>query len=310
MIISASYKTDIPAFYGDWFLNRLAAGFCRMVNPYGGQLHDIDLSPDAVDGFVFWTRNPGPFRGALSEVDRRGFPFVIQVTVTDYPRALDAATIDADSAVELIKALARDHGPAGVVWRYDPIVTSDLTPAAWHEKNFARLAEALCGAVDECVISFMQPYRKTRRNLDAAARDHGFAWQDPQDDDKQALLVTLAAIAADHGIAVTLCGQPDLIVDGVGEARCIDADRLARVAGHPPAGTAKSHRKTCRCDASRDIGDYDSCPHGCAHCYAVQSRDRAKRRFAAHDPTGEFLAPRDRSINEEPIIAGAAEPAG
>ena len=87
MIISASYKTDIPAFYGRWFLNRLDAGYCLMVNPYGRQTHRIDLSPAAVDGFVFWTRNPGPFGQAFKAVAARGNPFMIQVTVTGYPRA-------------------------------------------------------------------------------------------------------------------------------------------------------------------------------------------------------------------------------
>ena len=294
MIISASYKTDIPAFYGDWFMNRLDAGGCRMVNPYGGQIHDIDLGPAAVDGFVFWTRNPDPFRDALAEVRRRGLPFIVQMTVTGYPRALDAATIDSQAAVALMTELARDYGPSAVVWRYDPIVVSDLTPPAWHKATFARLAGALRGVVDECVVSFVHGYRKTRRNLDAAARAHGFDWRDPADDEKQDLLADLRAIAVDHGIALTLCGQPHLLVGGVLESRCIDARRLATVAGRPLAAPARPHRKTCRCAASRDIGDYDSCPHGCVYCYAVEGRDQAKQRFAGHDPNGDMLVTASR----------------
>ena len=289
MIISASYKTDIPAFYGDWFINRLDAGRCRMVNPYGGQVYDIDLGPGAVDGFVFWTRNPGPFKGALAEVRRRALPFVVQMTVTGYPRPLDAATIDSGTAVALMAALARDYGPSAVVWRYDPVVVSDLTPVDWHKAMFSRLAGALRGSVDECVVSFVHGYRKTRRNLGAAARAHGFDWRDPTDDEKRNLLADLAGIAADRSIALTLCGQPHLVVDGVAEARCIDDRRLATVADRPLAAPSRSHRKTCRCAASRDIGDYDSCPHGCVYCYAVQDRERAKRHFAAHDPGGEML---------------------
>jgi hypothetical protein len=294
MIISASYKTDIPAFYGDWFINRLDAGRCRMVNPYGGQVHDVDLRPGAVDGFVFWTRNPGPFQGALAEVRRRGLPFVVQMTVTGYPRPLDAATIDGAAAVALMADLARAYGPAAVVWRYDPIVASDMTPPDWHASTFARLARALRGVVDECVVSFVHVYRKTRRNLDAAARVQGFDWRDPDDDEKRSLLAGLAATAADHGITLALCGQPHLLVDGVAEARCIDARRLATVAGRPLAAAARAHRKSCRCDASRDIGDYDSCPHGCVYCYAVEGRGRAKSRFADHDPDGELLIPQAR----------------
>jgi len=124
VIISASYKTDIPAFYGRWFLNRLAAGYCLMVNPYGRQTHRIDLSPAAVDGFVFWTRNAWPFGQAFEAVAARGDPFMVQVTVTGYPRALESSVLEPGRAVDQIRVLAERWGPRAVVWRYDPIVLS------------------------------------------------------------------------------------------------------------------------------------------------------------------------------------------
>src|SRR5208282_4624681 len=117
MIISASYKTDIPAFYGRWFMARLEAGFCRMVNPYGGQVYEVPLTRDAVDGFVFWTRNPGPFGEALSELRRRGFPFILQLTITGYPRALESSVIEPHRSIELAQTLAREFGAKCVVWR-------------------------------------------------------------------------------------------------------------------------------------------------------------------------------------------------
>ncbi len=171
---------------------------------------------------------------------------------------------------------------------------SSLTPAPWQRENFARLAGALEGLVDEVVVSFMQPYRKTTRNMTVAAQTGGFEWWDGPNEEKAALLGNLARIAADHKMTLTLCGQPELLADGIGEASCIDAVRLSDVAGRPVSAKRKPHRKTCACDASRDIGDYDTCPHGCAYCYAVADRATAKRRFAAHDADGEFLiAPRD-----------------
>jgi hypothetical protein len=289
MIISASYKTDIPAFYGAWFENRLAAGECRMVNPYGGQVHTVSLAAPDVDGFVFWTRNPGPFLGALDTVRLRGFPFIVHTTITGYPQGLDFATIEAARAVAHLDHVRRRFGARAAVWRYDPVVLTSLTPPAWHRANFAALARSLRGIVDEVVVSFVQVYRKTARNMDARARAAKFEWWDPPDDEKRALLGDLAAIAAENGIAPTLCGQPHLAVPAMGEARCIDARRLGDVAGRPIAAPAKPHRKRCGCWASRDIGDYDTCPHGCAYCYAVESRHVAKRRHRAHDPAGEFL---------------------
>jgi len=290
MIISASYRTDIPAFYGSWFLNRLAAGHARVANPYGGRPGRVDLTPAAVDGFVFWTRNLAPFFGALDAVDGLGLPFVVQYSLTGLPRALERSVPAPEAAVEAMRAVRRRWGPRALVWRYDPIAVTTLTPPDRHRATFARLAAALEGTCDEVVVSFLQPYRKTARNLDAAARAHGFAWRDPEAGEKRALLADLAGLAAERGMALTLCTQPALEgVPGTGPARCVDAGRLADVAQRPLAAKARGNRPGCLCAESRDIGDYDTCPHGCAYCYAVADRDRAGARFKAHDPEGEFL---------------------
>jgi hypothetical protein len=291
VIVSASYRTDIPAFHGRWFLGRLAAGSCRVANPYGGPDRTVRLDRGAVDGFVFWTRNPAPFAEALAAVHRRGDPFVVQQTVTGYPRGLDAATPTAAQGVAALRAVSKHYGRRAAVWRYDPIAVTDSTPAAWHRENFARLAGLLSGAVDEAVVSFLQVYRKTRRNLDRAAQANGFSWRDPDDGEKAALLADLAAIAADHGIRLTVCGQPSLLGGTVGEARCIDAARLSDVAGRDIAAADKPHRAGCACARSTDIGAYDTCPHCCVYCYAVTDRERAKQRIATLDPAADSLSP-------------------
>ena len=289
MIVSASYKTDIPAFYGAWFLNRLKAGYCKMINPYGRQISTIPLTNPEVDGFVFWTRNIGPFQGILPEVTKRGFPFIVQYTITGYLRALEPSVIDWQRAVDQMRALADDFGPQVAVWRYDPVVLSSVTSAEWHIQNFTRIARKLEGATDECVISFAHSYVKTRRNMDAAAKDHEFSWSDPGAPWKQDMSEKFAAIASQWGMKLTICAQPEFASGEAGESRCIDAARLSRVVGHPIAARQKGNRPGCACFESRDIGDYDSCPHGCVYCYAVRNRSLARARFAAHDPDSEFL---------------------
>ncbi|PWC88665.1 DNA repair photolyase [Azospirillum sp. TSH100] len=289
MIISASYKTDIPAFYGRWFLNRLDAGHCRMVNPYGGQTYRIDLTRPAVDGFIFWTKNLGPFLPALDSVAERGFPFVVQYSITGLPTVLERSVPAWEMAVRHMIQVRERWGPRAAVWRYDPIALTDATPLDWHRESFARIAHALRGITDETVVSFLQPYRKTARNLAAA----GIGWRDPKGEEKRALLVELAGIAAGEGMALTLCTQPELAgIPGTAPARCVDATRMSDVAGHPVTAREKGNRPGCLCAESRDIGDYDSCPHGCVYCYAVAERGMARRRFAAHDPEEEFLVAR------------------
>lgn len=294
MIVSASYRTDIPAFYGDWFLARLREGRCRVANPYGGRPSEVSLRRDDVDGFVFWTRNARPFATALREVAEREYPFAVQFTVVGYPRVIDASVIDAVNAVAQVRELASRYGPRAVVWRYDPIVVTSITGMDWHRENFRSLADALAGATDEAVVSFMAPYQKTRRNLDAAAARASFDWSDPEAGAKRALLGDLADIAAERGMRLTLCSQPELQTEGIEGARCIDAERLSDVAGYRISGRRKGNRPGCLCSESRDIGAYDTCPHGCAYCYAVRSPATAKRLYHRHDKESDTLQPVDR----------------
>lgn len=301
MIISASYKTDIPAFYGEWFMNRLRAGSCKMVNPYGGQIYTINLNLEDVDGFVFWTKNIGPLLKHLPEVRERGYPFIVQHTITGYPRELEDRVINSAHTVAHIQRLANEYGPDVAVWRYDPIVFSSLTPIDWHHRNFAALAQALEGTTDEVIISFAQIYKKTKRNMNLAAQEFGFDWHEHEticQEQGRDLAVEFAQIAQSHGMQLKVCSQKTFLVSGlIEEARCVDAARLENVAGQALEHTIplKGNRLECGCFASRDIGAYDTCPHGCVYCYAVQHRDLALSRYKAHDPAGEFLFPPGRT---------------
>jgi hypothetical protein len=291
MIISASYKTDIPTFYGDWFMNRLKAGYCKMLNPYNRHVVRVSLLLNDVEGIVFWTKNIGPFIKNLPEVKQRGFPFIIQHTINGYPRALEQAVVDSARAVEQVRKVADMFGSRVCVWRYDTIINSSLTPREYHIETFSRLANALEGATDEVVISFAHLYRKMLRNMDVAAREHGFTWSDPDDEWKKGMVAELASIASAHKIRLTICSQPNFIIPGCNEARCVDAKRLSDVSGKPVVAPLRGGRAQCGCYASRDIGEYDTCPHGCVYCYAVQNQSLAKARYKQHDPNGESLFP-------------------
>ena len=295
MIISASYKTDIPTFYGEWFMNRLDAGYCKMVNPYNQQVYKVELTPESVDGFVFWTKNIGPFLKYLPDIQKKGYVFIVQHTINGYPRKLEFKVINYSHTIEHMKKLSGEYGPNVAIWRYDPIIISSLTPLDWHEHNFERLAVALEGTTDEVVVSIAQIYKKTKRNMDWAAKEFDFSWNEHEEMQLEVvreLVKKLAQIAKSYGMQLKICSQEKYLIPGVvEEARCVDANRLERVANKPIEGKSrqKGNRKECGCFASKDIGEYDTCPHGCVYCYAVQNRDLALQRNKAHDPTSEFL---------------------
>ncbi len=297
MIISASYKTDIPTFYSEWFMNRLRAGYCKMVNPYSQQIYTVSLTLESVEGFVFWTKNIGPFLKHLVEVKRMEYPFIIQHTITGYPRELEYRVIDYSHTIDHMRRLADLYGPHVAVWRYDPIVISSLTPSDWHLHNFEKLARSLKGTTNEVVVSFAQIYKKTRRNMDWAAREYGFSWSDHEANSAgsvRKLMGELAEISRSYGMLFKICSQKAFHTPGLtAEARCVDAERLAKVSGKTIVDKVelRGNRKECGCFASKDIGEYDTCPHGCAYCYAVQHRGLALERYKEHDPTGEFLFP-------------------
>jgi len=262
-----------------------------MVNPYGRQVYTVDLRREAVDGFVFWTRNIGPFMDALKEVRGGGYPFVVQYGITGYPGAIEHSVIDIAKSIEHVRRIAEEYAPRVAVWRYDTIVFSSLTPREFHLRTFERLASAMEGATDEVVISLTHLYNKTLRNMNAAASQFSFTWNDPPDEQKLRLAAELVQIAKAHRMQLSVCSQRPYIVEGAADARCIDAARLSDVGGKPIDTRLKDNRKECDCYQSRDIGEYDTCPHGCASCYAVGSQATARRRFSEHDPDSEFLFP-------------------
>jgi hypothetical protein len=285
MILSASYRSDIPAFHGDWFLAALTAGEVAVANPYNRRTSIVNLRPNAVDGYVFWTRNARPFARALAAVAAQGKPFVVQYTIIGYPRSLDANVIDPALAIANAREIAHAYGRRAVVWRYDPILLTPETETAWHRANFAKVADALAGITDEVIISFAQLYAKSARNLAKA----GLIWRVPDLAEQAALTAELGEAAAQRGMSLSLCTQPDLsAASGLPGARCVDAARLGDIAGRPVAAAAKGNRPGCLCAESRDIGAYDSCVHGCNYCYAVSDHTAVQRRMratrSAHSP--------------------------
>ena len=260
----------------------------RYQNPYGPQVVTVSLKPEDVHAFVFWSKNYGPFVKHLDELDARGYDFYFHYSITGLPRVLEEKVPDWTACAQNFIELSRRYSPQHVQWRYDPIVFSTLTPFEFHIETFRRMAQRLEGSTERCYISFLDIYRKARRNLQSV--EAILTVDDPAQERKLELALRLAEIAAEHGITLYTCAEDFAAVGPIQRGACVDKDILDRLWPHKARKMALSgNRNRCGCYDSRDIGMYDTCPHGCLYCYAVLNRSLALKRFAQHDPTADCL---------------------
>jgi hypothetical protein len=230
----------------------------------------VDLRPEAVTALVLWTRDPRPLVPHLEELADRGYPFTFLVTVNDYPRWLEPGAPDAGAVVGAMNALGEQWGADAVVWRYDPVVLTDATPAEYHEERVERLGRSLGGSVDTCITSFVDLYRKTERNLLPAVEGAGARLLDVDPERDHALMGAMRDTLAGLGITLSACCEPEL-TDIVDRAHCVDRARISRLVGRRVTLPARPSRTGCGCHASVDIGAYDTCPRGCVYCYGNRS---------------------------------------
>ncbi len=272
MIISASRRTDIPAFFGHWFAERVRAGWVDIKNPFNPkQVRRVSLLPEDVDAFVFWTKNPAPFRGLLDGLDRRGFCYYFQFTINAYDRDLEPNLPAMKERLETFFRLSDRLGPERVIWRYDPIVLSNRTPAEFHLKSFDGLSRALQGRTRRVVISLAEYYRKTNRRLRALEADGVRFDRQAADRPRTIDLLRRLRQAADaRGIQMESCACAfDLSPAGIRPSACVDAQLIRALWGADVPSTGDpGQREHCRCAISRDIGTNSTCAHGCLYCYA------------------------------------------
>jgi hypothetical protein len=291
-VISASRRTDIPAFYSKWFANRLEAGFCHWINPFGGQVYRVSLKPEDCLAIVFWTRNPQPLLPHLHSLEERGMAFYFHYTINGYPPELETHSPLVGVAVEQFQRLSDVIGPHLVHWRYDPIILSSCTSVDYHAERFAALSRQLEGYTERCYFSFLDLYGKTARNLRRVAAAHGVSFDEPSLQTRRLLSGQLMAIASDrHMVLLTCCGD-ELIERGIQKAHCVDAAFISTLCSSPDLGAglkAAPTRTDCGCAEATDIGAYDTCIFGCSYCYATNSRRAALARLQAHDSDDSVL---------------------
>jgi hypothetical protein len=309
MIISASRRTDIPAFYADWFMNRIHAGFCCVANPFNpGRIARVSLEPEDVDAIVFWTRDPRGLLPRLADLDARGYRYYFLYTLVDYPILLEPHSSPFRGRLLRFRRLADRLGPERVIWRYDPIVLTRRTDPRFHLSAFERIAKELEGCTKRCVISLMHEYAKLRARM-RALESEGFLPVRLDESQLERLMVAFRDISHARGMAVTSCApEQDLARFGILPGSCIDTHLIERLFSITLSDRKDpGQRPACRCAVSRDIGAYDTCHAGCPYCYATGSHENALRNRKAHDPRSPALVPADPTQSPETGPSGGSE---
>ncbi len=295
MIISASRRTDIPAFYGDWLMNQLREGFCVVPHPMKPrESFRVSLKPEDVDAFVFWTKYPKSLLPHLQEIESRGYPFIFLYTLTPYSSPLEKRLPPLENRLQMFKELAGRLGSERVIWRYDPIVLSNQTDEAFHLDNFTKLASVLHGYTQRVIISFLDYYGFVIRRLSELEKDDFIIYnRDTVAAQAPSLTAKLAKIARANHMVIQSCAEElDLTESGVASGSCIDGALLQQLFNKPfPQKKDPGQRKKCLCTVSRDIGVYDTCGHQCLYCYAIRNPHLSEQRCKSHNPHEPSLAP-------------------
>jgi len=283
MIISASRRTDIPACHFDWFMDCLNKGSVSVPNPHNRKLiRQVDLTPEAVDAFVFWTKNPALCETVVMDPESilNQYTYYFQFTITPYGRDVEPFLPDKNEIISTFQRFSQALGAHRVIWRYDPILISSVYDVPYHIDIFEKYAAKLQGYTETCVISFLDEYRfmqKAMKKIGARA---------PDETEIHKLAEVMAETARKYGIRLQTCSETvDLSEMGILHGACIDGELVERLVKKPPYvqismfpedeqhmfARAKGLRGACRCVESIDIGKYDTCSNGCLYCYANRS---------------------------------------
>ncbi len=255
MIISASRRTDIPAYFGEKFYKDLSNGKFKVINPFNNKITELIVKKEEVDGIVFWTKNPFPFFETVKKIKNENYNFYFQYTLNNYPRNIEPLKFSFEERIEHLKKLKEIISPKKIFLRYDPIILNSQFSVEFHIESFARLIEKVYKYIDRVTVSFLTVYRKIKKYfLDVIE----------EKDVQINLLKQLNSICKEKKLTLYVCCYPENLEKyGIKRGKCVDGE----IFGVKP----KKHigqRKLCNCDKSIDIGFYRTCRTGCIYCYA------------------------------------------
>ncbi|WP_291586150.1 DUF1848 domain-containing protein [Bacteroides sp.] len=295
MIISASRRTDIPAFYSDWFFNRIKERYVLVPNPYNSKMISrISLDPTVVDCIVFWSKNPAPMLEKLDKLKEYNYYF--QFTLNPYGPDIENHLPAISKRIDTFKRLSDRIGKEKVIWRYDPVLTNETYTPGFHKEKFAEIAYDLKEHTEKCMLGFIDHYQHIRT---AVGR---FNIQPLLKADIEEMAVSFKKTVDTCSIQLDTCTvKVDLTHLGIPGGLCIDNQLVERIAGYPiSVRKDKNQRDICRCAESIDIGTYESCLNGCIYCYAIKGNyNTVKYNLNKHDKDSPMLV---GELQEDDIV--------
>jgi len=274
-IISVSRLTDIPAFYSDWFFNRIKEGFVQIRESVDLKITTkVSLAPEDVTCLVFWTKNPGPMLDRLDEL--KGYHFYFHFTLNPYEQTLKPFLPSTKKLVTIFIQLAEKIGKQKIIWRYDPIFLSNKIDIEYHKKHFTQLADRVHRYTDKCVIGFLDSTQISEENKEL------LKLKDITEENMQDLGEYFQLVGEKFGLEIVTCAEKiNLTESGIFPGKCIDDKLISTIIGEELyIGKDPSLQKACGCVESIDIGTDNTCAHGCLFCYATN--DQIQERVNHH----------------------------
>ncbi|MCF8028117.1 MAG: DUF1848 domain-containing protein [Desulfobacteraceae bacterium] len=280
IVLSASRRTDIPAFYMDWFMEGIARQSFAVKNPYNQVVYPVSAGPADVHTIVFWSKDFSLFldKGCGPRLCKTGYHLFFNFTLNSGSPLLEPGIVPVADRLEQARELCRRFGAQTVVWRFDPVCffRTAANGAQSNLGDFETIARAMAGfGVRRCVTSFVDLYAKVRRRKPPA---DGFAWIDPPLEKKVRVVVRMQRLLESLGMSLYLCCEQQILEalpsgTRVFPGACIPNAYLVELFGgrlsfQKDAGQRR--KKGCGCMTSRDIGGYadQPCFHNCLYCYA------------------------------------------
>ncbi len=295
MIINTGQRTDIPAFYSKWFINRIKEGYVLVRNPYYPTIvTKFKLDPKVVDILGFCTKNPKPMFNYLDEIS--SFKQFWYITITPYDKDIEPNVPPINEVIEDFKYLSNKLGKNAVSWRYTPIVVNEKYTIEKHIEMFEYIAKELEGYTTLAVFGFLDIYPKLKKNHPEIV--------DTTSENKIHLAKEFKKIAERHHLELRLCSKEkwleeyDIDVNG-----CMRLEDYEKTLGEhlTPKRKMQARKGFCSCFLSNDIGSYNSCLHLCKYCYANGEENKVIENYKKHDDDSPFLLgklnPNDKIID-------------